>query len=234
MARLKVRLLSYAKDPEQNVAAAIRQCYAAVGAVELKKKISKEDRARLAKQVMESGHTSTLEHASFTFAIEGISRVTEIHLIRHRIGASFSIQSGRYVKREEAGYVIPEAVKNSPLARRYKKFLNEAQDLYGSLIEAGVKVEDARYCQPQSVKIKAVVTMNARALLHFLELRLCQRAQWEVRQLAEAMKQEVMKVAPNIFKYAGPTCQTQKVCWEGRLSCGRWKQVEGGEVRTRI
>ena len=110
--KLKVSLLSYTANPEQNIVAAIRQCYSQVGAKELKEKTNKETRERLIRQVMASGHTSTLEHASFTFAVEGVSRVTEIQLVRHRIGCSYSIQSGRYVKRGEAQYVIPPAILN--------------------------------------------------------------------------------------------------------------------------
>jgi thymidylate synthase (FAD) len=233
---MKVKLLAYTKDPEQVVAAAIRQCYASVGARELKQKIDKETRQRLIRQVLSSGHTSTLEHASFTFAIEGVSRVTEIHLIRHRIGTSFSIQSGRYVKRGDAKYVIPAAVKaNKEIYPKYRKILKEAQSLYNEMTDAGIKAEDARYLQPQSVEVKIVVTMNARALLHFFELRCCRRAQWEVQQMANLMMAEVKKVAPTIFEKAGPTCLTEKICWEGeKMSCGLYKNIKGAEVRTRI
>lgn len=118
--KLKVSLLSYTTNPEQNIVAAIRQCYSQVGAKELKEKTNKETRERLIRQVMASGHTSTLEHASFTFAIDGVSRVTEIHLIRHRI-ASFSIQSGRYVKRGDAAYRIPPKIKSLEDKKLYKK-----------------------------------------------------------------------------------------------------------------
>ena len=232
---MKVRLLAYTKDPEQVVAAAIRQCYASVGASELKKKIDKETKERMIKQVLASGHTSTLEHASFTFAIEGVSRVTEIHLIRHRVGCSYSIQSGRYVKRGDAKYVIPQSVKNNKeIFKKYKKVLEEAQDLYNVMTDAGIKAEDARYLQPQSVEVKIVVTMNARALLHFFELRCCKRAQWEVQEMANLMLAQVKKVAPTIFAKAGPTCLTEKICWEGERSCGLYKTIKGAEVRTRI
>jgi len=233
---MKVRLLSYTKDPEQIVAAAIRQCYAAVGAKELKKKIDKVTRERLIKQVLSSGHTSTLEHASFTFGIEGISRVSEIQLIRHRVGCSYSIQSGRYVKRGEAKFVIPLAIQNDKkILLRYKKILKEVQGLYNEMTDKGIKAEDARYLQPQSIQTKIVVTMNARALLHFLELRCCQRAQWEIQQLANLMLAEVRKVAPIIFEKAGASCATTGICWEGeKMSCGLYKNIKGGEVRSRV
>lgn len=233
---MKVKLLSYTKDPEQIVAAAIRQCYASVGAGELKKKIDKETRERLIKQVMASGHTSTLEHASFTFGIEGIARVSEIQLIRHRVGCSYSIQSGRYVKRGEAKYVIPSAIQNDKeILPKYKKILKDVQNLYNEMTDKGIKAEDARYLQPQSVQTKIVVTMNARALLHFLELRCCKRAQWEIQELANLMLVEVKKVAPIIFAKAGASCVTTGICWEGeKMSCGLYKNIKGGEVRSRV
>ncbi|HBP51044.1 MAG: Thymidylate synthase ThyX [Candidatus Shapirobacteria bacterium GW2011_GWE1_38_10] len=233
---MKVKLLSYTKDPEQVVVAAIRQCYAAVGAKELKKKIDKETRQRLIKQVLASGHTSTLEHASFTFGIEGISRVSEIQLIRHRVGCSYSIQSGRYVKRGEAKFAIPVSIQNDKeILPKYKKILKEVQGLYNEMTDKGIKAEDARYLQPQSLQTKIVVTMNARALLHFLELRCCKRAQWEIQQLANLMLREVRKVAPIIFEKAGASCVTTGICWEGeKMSCGLYKDIKGAEVRTRI
>lgn len=230
---MKVRLLAYTKDPERVVAAAVRQCYSQVGASDLKKKIDEETRERLIGQVIGSGHTSTLEHASFTFAVEGISRVTEVQLVRHRL-ASYSVQSGRYVKRNEVKYAIPETIKASQLYKKYLKYLNQCQKMYGELIDGGVPVEDARYCQPQSLQTKIVLTMNARELLHFFSLRCCRRAQWEIRAMAEEMLKLVKKAAPTIFEMAGATCISEKICREGKLSCGRWKTIKGAELRSRM
>ena len=231
--KLKVTLLSHTADPEENVVAAIRQCYSSVGAEELKEKTSEEVRKRLIKQVIESGHTSTLEHASFTFALDGVSRVTEIHLIRHRI-ASFSIQSGRYVKRGDAAYRIPpkiRALKDKKLLEKYLIHLEKTQELYNELIEAEIPVEDARYCQPQSIQVKIVMSMNARELLHFFSLRTCTRAQWEVQEVARLMLKEVKKVAPTIFENAGPPCISEKLCNQGKLSCGIWKNIKGARLK---
>lgn len=234
--KLTVKLLSYTADPEQNIVAAIRQCYASVGAEELKEKTTEEVKKRLIKQVIESGHTSTLEHASFTFAIDGVSRVTEIHLIRHRI-ASFSIQSGRYVKRDDAGYRVPPAIKgleDKKLYEKYLKHLDNSQELYNELIEAGVKAEDARFCQPQSVQIKMVMTMNARELLHFFSVRSCVRAQWEIREVAQQMLKLVKEISPNLFENAGAPCVSQKICDQGKLSCGLWKTIKGATLKEEI
>jgi thymidylate synthase (FAD) len=231
--KLNVTLLSHTADPEENVVAAIRQCYSSVGAEELKEKTTEEVRKRLIKQVIDSGHTSTLEHASFTFAIDGVSRVTEIHLIRHRI-ASFSIQSGRYVKRGDAAYRIPpkiKALKDKKLLEKYLKHLEKTQELYNELIEAEIPAEDARYCQPQSIQVKIVMSMNARELLHFFSLRTCTRAQWEVQEVARLMLKEVRKVAPTIFENAGPPCISEKLCDQGKLSCGIWKNIKGARLK---
>ena len=234
--KLKVSLLSYTANPEQNIVAAIRQCYSQVGAKELKEKTNKETRERLIRQVMASGHTSTLEHASFTFAIEGVSRVTEIQLVRHRIGCSYSIQSGRYVKRNEAQYVIPPAILNGDkkILKKVKQHFENTQKLYSELIDLGIKAEDARYCQPQALKTKIVVTMDARALLHFLTLRCCRRAQWEIQALAREMLRVVKQKAPILFENAGPSCVSQGICFEGDMSCGLWKTIKGAELKSRI
>lgn len=234
--KLKVTLLSQTADPEQNVVAAIRQCYSPVGAKEIKQKTDKETRTRLIRQVMASGHTSTLEHASFTFSIEGVSRVTEIQLIRHRIGCSYSIQSGRYVKRGNAQYVIPPAILkgDKKMLKKVKQHFENTQKLYNELIDFGIKPEDARYCQPQSLKTKIVVTMNVRALLHFFDLRCCRRAQWEIQALAAEMLKIVKKKAPIIFENAGPPCISEKVCGQGKLSCGLWKTIKGAKLKEDV
>lgn len=234
--KLKVELISYTSDPEQNVVAAIRQCYASVGAKELKEKTTEEVKKRLIKQVIESGHTSTLEHATFTFAIDGVSRVTEIHLIRHRI-ASFSIQSGRYVKRGDAAYRVPPKIKamaDKKLYEKYLKHLDNSQELYNELIEAGIPAEDARFCQPQSVQIKMVMSMNARELLHFLSIRSCTRALWEIREIAKQMLDLVREVAPIIFENAGAPCVSERICDQGKMSCGIWKNIKGAKLKESI
>jgi len=231
--KLKVELLGYTSDPEQNVVAAIRQCYASVGAKELKEKTTDEVKRRLIKQVISSGHTSTLEHASFTFAIDGVSRVTEIHLIRHRI-ASFSIQSGRYVKRGDAAYRVPPKIRNladKKILEKYLKHLENSQELYIELMDAGIPAEDARFCQPQSVQVKIVMTMNARELLHFFSVRSCTRAQWEIREVAKQMLDLVKEVAPIIFENAGPPCVSEKICDQGKMSCGIWKNIKGAKLK---
>ena len=229
---MKVVLISHTKDPEAVVAAAINQCYSAKTGAELKETISPEKRERLIDIVMNGGHLSTVEHASFTFAVEGVSRVTETQLVRHRV-ASYSIKSGRYNK-THTNFVIPPKIaadeKAMQIVDKFKKDLGAA---VANLAEMGFKFEDLRYLTPQGTATNIVLTMNARSLLNFFEHRLCLRAQSEIREMAGKMLELVRPVAPNIFKFAGPTCETQKICWEGDLSCGKWRGIDGGELRSR-
>ncbi|MBU0731648.1 FAD-dependent thymidylate synthase [Patescibacteria group bacterium] len=233
-AELKVTLISYTKDPEQTVCAAIRQCYSNKGGTELKEKTKEEVVKRLIKQIISSGHTSTIEHANFTFAVEGVSRALTHQLVRHRI-ASFSQQSQRYVEEKgELDYIIPPKIRKDKKAlEKYEADIKKAHDDYKALVEQGIDKEDARYLLPNAAETKIVITMNARSLLNFFEKRLCTRAQWEIRRMANKMLDEVKPVAPTIFKYAGPTCETEKICWEGDLNCGKWEIIEGAELRSK-
>lgn len=233
--KLKVKLISWTKNAEGTVTAAIRQCYGAVGADELVKKTDKKKQKKLIALVKSSGHTSTVEHASFTFAIEGISRACSHQLVRHRI-ASYSQQSQRYVdlSKKELVYILPPLIKADGKKRReFKKMMEEIEKMYKEMIEGGVKAEDARFILPNACETKIVVTMNARALINFFGLRCCQRAQWEVRALAEWMLRLVRVKAPLLFEGAGPSCETEKICWEGDLTCDRWKMIKGAELRRR-
>ncbi|PIP17345.1 MAG: thymidylate synthase (FAD) [Candidatus Portnoybacteria bacterium CG23_combo_of_CG06-09_8_20_14_all_37_13] len=231
---MKVKLLSYTKNPEETCVAAIRQCYSEIGASEIHKNITNSLKKRLLKQVITSGHTSTLEHAGFTFAIEGISRACTHQLVRHRI-ASYSQQSQRYVQAgKNFKYIIPPAIKNNVRALKiFKANIQLSKKAYDNLINLGIQREDARFILTNAAESKIVVTMNVRSLFNFFEKRLCHRAQWEIRKLAQLMLNEVKKAAPNIFQYIGPTCQTQKICWENKLSCGFYKSITGAELKSR-
>ena len=235
MPSMKVVLISHTVDPEAVVAAAINQCYSAKSGKELKENLSPEKRERLIDIVMNGGHLSTVEHASFTFAVEGVSRALTHQLVRHRI-ASFSQQSQRYVKFKngEFEFVTPPKIAANPdLQKKFNTKMQEIGTLYEEMLAADIPAEDARSILPNAAETKIVFTMNARSLLNFLEHRLCLRAQSEIREMAGKMLKLVKPVAPNIFKFAGPTCETQKICWEGNLSCGKWKAIQGGELRAR-
>ncbi|MCM2359575.1 MAG: FAD-dependent thymidylate synthase [Geobacteraceae bacterium] len=222
---MKVALLQYTPDPERTVALAARLCYSPADIDELKEKISAADIRNFLEKIMSLGHQSVLEHASFTFGIEGISRVTTHQLVRHRI-ASFSQQSQRYVShRERFAAVIPPTIAGRPEAlARFEAQLAALHQTYVDMVEAGIPAEDARYILPNATETKIVVTMNARTLLHFFELRCCERAQWEIRAMAVEMLKLVKGVAPIVFRDAGPGCLTGP-CPEGTMTCSRAAEV---------
>jgi len=233
MNNIEVSILSYTKEPLQTIAAAINQCYSTKTGKELKEEISQEKAKRLLNIVLSSGHSSTIEHASFTFSISGVSRVTEVQLVRHRL-ASYSIKSGRYNK-THTDFILPPTIKNSEKAQKIvKEYTKNLDKTIAELKELGFKSEDIRFLTPQGTKTNIVLTMNARALLHFFEKRLCTRAQWEIRALAKKMLEVVKPLCPEIFSHAGPSCETQKICWEGDMNCGKWKGIDGAILRSRI
>lgn len=218
---MKVALINCTPNPDRTAAAAARLCYSPVGAAELVEKMSEQQVENLLDKIVEMGHYSTLEHSSFTFAIEGVSRTLTHQLVRHRI-ASYNQQSQRYVKETDFETIVPPSISSKPeMAEKYQEFMKTVQDFYNEMVDAGVHKEDARYILPNAAETKIVVTMNARSLLNFFELRCCTRAQWEIRQLADKMLQLVRKEAPILFKKAGPTCVSRDICNEGEMTCGR-------------
>lgn len=218
---MKIKLISYTPDPQRMVAMSARLCYSAVGAEDLVETMSESQVENLVNKIVEMGHLSTFEHVSFTFAIEGVSRVLSHQLVRHRI-ASYSQQSQRYVGEQEFEYIMPPTIRNNQQAKeKFERLMDTIRSTYNELIDLEIPKEDARYCLANATETKVVVTMNARTLLHFFQLRCCVRAQWEIRQLADMMLAEVKAVAPLLFKKAGPTCITNNYCSEGQLTCGR-------------
>jgi len=223
---LKVVLLAHTASPEEVVARAGRLCYFPSTISDLKKAVDQKKVREMVSRLSESGHLSAFEHASFTFGIEGISRACSHQLVRHRI-ASYSQQSQRYVRfGENFDYIIPPAIaKNKKLKEKFIDAVSYPQKLYDELISEGVHQEDARYILPNASETKIIVTMNARELLHFFTLRLCRRAQWEIREMAKKMLKEVKKVSPDIFFNAGPECVRTR-CPEGKFSCGKATEVK--------
>jgi len=219
---MKVTLLNYTPDPEITIALAARTCYSS----KIPLTISRERAQHLIRQLTERGHESVLEHASFTFSIEGISRVTSHQLVRHRL-ASYSQQSQRYVSMEEANFIMPPSVALNPEAQEaFLKAVEENKKVYQELVQLGIPQEDARYMMAQGVATNLVLSANARELLHIFNLRLCNRAQWEIRELALQMLELVKDLAPSIFEWAGPPC-VEGNCREGENSCGKpWKRRE--------
>ncbi len=211
-AALNVVLLRHTPEPEEVVAMAAKLCYSPSGVEELKEKIEAKDQAAFVEKLASIGHLSPIEHVSFSFGIEGISRACSHQLVRHRV-ASYSQQSQRYVKEEQFDYVIPPSIKQDPaLTREFEKFMAEAQENYTKVLkrleELGYKGEagqqDARYLLPNAAETKIVVTMNARELLHFFRVRCCNRAQWEIREMAERMLGSCKKSGADDIRQVGP------------------------------
>jgi len=220
-----VKLLHYTPDPEGAIALAARLCYSPVSIEALQEKLSGGDIKGFLEKIMSLGHQSVLEHASFTFGIEGVSRVTTHQLVRHRI-ASFSQQSQRYVShKEQFSAVIPPTIQDYPeMKERFAEQLQSLHTFYADMVEAGIPAEDARYILPNATETKIMVTMNAREMLHFFRLRCCKRAQWEIRTMSLEMLKLMKRVAPTIFRDAGPGCLGGS-CPEGRMTCGKIKEV---------
>ncbi|HKM39909.1 MAG TPA: FAD-dependent thymidylate synthase [bacterium] len=217
---MQVQLINYTPNPERTVAAAARLCYSKIGAADLVEGLTKEQEANLLAHLVQSGHESPTEHVTFTFGIEGVSRALSHQLVRHRI-ASYSQQSQRYVRAKRFDYVIPPSVNESPKAKEaFERTMSIIQQAYDELVDQ-VPAEDARYVLPNACETKLVATFNCRSLYNFFRLRCCHRAQWEIRQLAERMRELVREVAPLLFALAGPSCETEGICYEGQFSCGR-------------
>jgi len=221
-----VELLKYTNEPEKTCAIAGRLCYSSVGIEELKEKLTQEKIEDILNKIIKSGHLSVLEHVSFSFGIEGVSRALLAQLTRHRI-ASFSVQSQRYVRfdKKAVDFVIPPTIaKDEKLLEQYNEFLKTSQQYYNKFLQAGIPAEDARYVLPNASATKIVMTMNARELRHFFELRCCNRAQWEIRDMACRMLKLAKEVAPILFKDAGPNC-VRTNCTESK-PCGKpWKKL---------
>lgn len=241
---MKVKLLGYTPVPEKLIAAAAKFCYSGSGVDDIMEGFTEESMASYVKMISELGHSSVMEHSSFTFGIEGVSRSLLAQITRHRI-ASFSVQSQRYVKENMFEYVVPPEISDNEEAKKefisameedqrhydkitailkekhLKKFLAEGMNEKKANSAAVKKaIEDARFVLPNACTTKIMMTMNCRSLIHFFELRCCNRAQWEIRELAREMFKLAYKCAPHVFANAGPSC-VRGACPEGKMSCGK-------------
>ena len=215
---MNVKLIGFTPNPEKIPSMAAKLTHSKIKPEELDKSSDKELKDIL-EYVTDRGHTSVVEHTCFTFAISDVSRSLTHQLVRHRI-ASYAQQSQRYVNLNEPNFVIPPKIeKNKEMKKAYEQTMNSIWKEYNKLLEMDIPAEDARYVLPNATCTNIMVSMNARSLLNFFELRCCQHAQWEIRQLANKMLQEVKKVAPIIFKNAGPSCKTKKICPEKKKDC---------------
>lgn len=241
---MKVMLIAHTPEPERVVAAAAKLCYSDVHIDDLLDGLTPEKSRAFLEKLAGMGHESPTEHASFTFAIEGVSRSLLAQITRHRI-ASYSVQSQRYVRLDAFEYVTPpELARDADAAAAFDAEMERQAGEYrrvAALLKDGhirrltqqgmpereaarkaekMAIEDARFVLPNACATKMVVTMNARSLNNFFRHRCCQRAQWEIRALAEEMLRLVRGVAPALFARSGPPC-VSGACPEGAMSCGR-------------
>ena len=235
--QLKVELLRHTLNPEEVVAMGAKLCYSGADIGELVQGIESADQSGFIKNIIDIGHLSPIEHASFTFGIEGVSRALLAQITRHRI-ASFSVKSQRYVGEASSSkqgrvfdYIIPPRIEalGAEYVAQFEQQMTQIQGWYdywneqlGNLGEASH--EDARFVLPNAAETKMVVTMNARELHHFFALRCCNRAQWEIRALAQEMLRLIKKIAPVLFQHAGPACLNGP-CPEGKMTCGQAKEM---------
>ncbi len=241
---MKVTLLTHTPDPEKIIAAAAKLCYSESGVENILEGLDCEKTEKFLNMLMSLGHQSPIEHVTFTFGIEGVSRALLAQITRHRI-ASYSVKSQRYVKEGMFEYITPPEIENNPAAKELfiktmeadQKAYDELADIlfekhYDDMIASGMEekaakkaaekqaIEDARFVLPNACETKMVVTMNARSLMNFFHHRCCSRAQWEIRDLADEMLKLVKEVAPTLFKKAGPSCVAGP-CPEGKMTCGK-------------
>ncbi len=247
---MKVLLLSHTPDPEKVVATAAKLCYSSSDIGSLRDGLTEEKTAGFIEMLASIGHESVMEHVSFTFGIEGISRACSHQLVRHRI-ASYSQKSQRYVNENGFEFITPPEIEALPEAKaefdRAMEALTESYSRIADILTeshtarlisegcdektAASKArklanEDARFVLPNACETKIVVTMNVRSLFNFFEHRCCNRAQWEIRAVANEMLSQCLGVAPHIFRYAGPSCVTSGKCPEGKMTCGKMAEVK--------
>ena len=256
---MTVRLIAYTPEPEKVVAAAAKLCYSDAHITDLLDGLTEEKTAKFLTMLSDLGHASPIEHASFTFGIEGVSRTLLAQITRHRI-ASFSVQSQRYVREKQFSFVTPPEIEKDPETLAiYNQAMQNAIQSYDALADRlkerhtaelmaegmeekaarrqaeKMAIEDARFVLPNAADTNMIMTMNARELLHFFRHRCCNRAQWEIRAVAKEMLRQVSEVAPTLFVNAGPSCVSGP-CPEGKMSCGKMADVreEYRQLRERI
>jgi thymidylate synthase (FAD) len=215
---VKIKLLRFTTDAERLCGTAASTSIKSGSPSDIFEKIDAETAKQKIRRVTAYGHGSVIEHASFTFSIEGVSRAMTHQLVRHRI-ASYTQQSQRYVEYNTLeSYVTPPSIeKDKKVKTNYEQTLTKISETYQNLLKMGIPKEDARFILPNAAKTNIIVTMNARELRHFFNLRCCQRAQWEIKQTATEMLKLAKKATPALFENAGPSCVEVGYCFEGKM-----------------
>ena len=247
---MKVELIAHTPEPEKLAATAAKLCYSSSDIGTLRDGLTEDKVSSFIDMIVSIGHESVLEHVSFTFGIEGISRACSHQLVRHRI-ASYSQKSQRYVNENGFEFITPPEIEAVPEAKaEFDRLMTEITAGYEKIADlltekhtaefteqgmdekkaasAARKManEDARFVLPNACETKIVVTMNVRSLFNFFRHRCCNRAQWEIRAVANEMLRLCLETAPHIFANAGPACVAEGKCPEGKMSCGKMKEVK--------
>ena len=247
---MKVILISHTPDPERVIATAAKLCYSSSDITSLRDGLTDDKVADFVEMLASIGHESVMEHVSFTFGIEGISRACSHQLVRHRI-ASYSQKSQRYVNENGFEFITPPEIESVPEAKTFfeeemqritesydkladiltekhkERFVSEGMDEKAAASKARkLANEDARFILPNACETKIVVTMNVRSLFNFFKHRCCNRAQWEIRAVADEMLRLCYSAAPNVFKNAGPSCVMTGRCPEGKMTCGKIAEIK--------
>lgn len=227
---MNVTLIRHTLSPEELVSLGAKLCYSKATISNLTERISSQDQTAFINKLLNMGHESIFEHASFTFGIEGVSRVLLAQLTRHRL-ASFSVQSQRYVSYDKGfGFIIPPQIEalGTEAVEKYTCQMNQIEVWYKEwqqlLGQGEHSNEDARFVLPNACETRILLTMNVRELWHFFSLRMCNRAQWEIKELATRMHRLCLKTAPALFRESGPACLRGK-CPEGEKSCGQMNSI---------
>ncbi|MCR4876089.1 MAG: FAD-dependent thymidylate synthase [Clostridiales bacterium] len=235
--QIRVEMIRHTLRPEETIALGAKLCYSRATIEDLNGRVEKNDQTAFIERLLSMGHESVLEHAVFTFGVEGVSRVLLAQLTRHRL-ASFSVQSQRYVSYENGfGYILPPRIEalGPDAAAEFHRQMEQIQEWYlGWQEKLGTGEggnEDARFVLPNACETRILMTMNVRELRHFFSLRMCSRAQWEIREMATQMHRLCLETAPALFADAGPACLRGK-CAEGEKTCGRMKEIR--EERDRL
>ena len=224
-AQMSVKLISKPQNILKTVYTACRTCYSALLPQEIFESTDDEEKMlNLIERVISSGHYSTIEHIQLSFAISNVSRACTHQLVRHR-HMSFSQKSQRYVKEKgEFDYIIPPQIASNPeLKEKFEKHMSEVANLYQEFVSEGIKAEDARAILPNATASSLVASLNLRELIHLANLRLCTRAQLEIRTLIKKMCDEVLKEEPWLEAHLVPKCERLGYCDEDK-SCGRMPQ----------
>lgn len=180
-----------------------------------------------------TGHYSGSRTTYFIFEIEGVSRVTTAQLNRHSIGMVVNERSMRYVNFENAKVTIPSTIKNDPYCKEiFDNAVSYTKEAYCNILNRFKELDiigeeatqDARYILPIGIQTGGTWAFDLEALEHFCNIRLCNRSQWEIREVAKQMKKQVLEQLPELKDKLVPNCKRYGYCIENNKQCKEYKE----------